>query len=58
MSSILTFFVAVFLAMAAVSLAISIVRGKDNNLANNCRRASWMAFGIGLILLYLQFVLK
>ena len=57
MGSILTIFVAVFLAMAAVSLAISIVRGKDNNLSQNCRRASWMSFAIGLILLYLQFVL-
>ena len=57
MNSMLTIFIAVFFGVSATALVISLVRGSDANLSKSCRRASWMAFAIGLILLYLQFVL-
>lgn len=57
MNKILTWFVVVFFALSVISLGASILNGKDAGLSKNCRSASWMAFFIGLIMLYLQFVL-
>ena len=54
---ILSIFIVTFFAVSVVALVVSIIRGKDINLAKSCRGASWMAFFIGLILLYLRFVL-
>ena len=55
--TILSVFIVAFFAVSVVALVLSIIRGKDANLAKNCRGASWMAFFVGLILLYLRFVL-
>ena len=57
MQEILTLFVVAFFAVSVLALGVSVLLGKDAELSRNCRRASWMAFLIGLILLYLQFVL-
>jgi len=56
MGTILQAFVVVFFAISAISLGVSIFRGQDAELSKSCRRASFMAFIIGLILLYLHFV--
>ena len=57
MREILTLFVVAFFAVSILALGTSVFLGKDAEFSRNCRRASWMAFLIGLILLYLQFVL-
>lgn len=56
MDRILIIFVVVFFALSAISLGISIYYGDDITLSKNCKSTSWMAFVIGLILLYLRFV--
>ena len=55
--TILSVFIVAFFAVSVVALVLSLIRGKDPNLAKSCRGASWMAFFVGLILLYLRFVL-
>lgn len=55
--SILAVFSIAFFAVSILALVVSIVRCKEINLAKSCRNASWMAFIIGIILLYLRFVL-
>lgn len=55
--TILSIFIVAFLAVSVIALVLSIVRGKDANLAKSCRSAAWMGFFVGLILLYLRFVL-
>jgi len=55
--TILSVFIVAFFTVSVVALVLSIIRGKDASLAKSCRRASWMAFFVGLILLYLRFVL-
>ena len=57
MGTILSYFVIVFFAVSVLALVVSIIRCKEVNLAKSCRNASWMAFIIGIILLYLRFVL-
>lgn len=57
MREILTVFMTVFFTVSVIALAASVVWGKDANMPKNCRSGSWMAFFIGLILLYLRFVL-
>lgn len=57
MNKILTFFVGAFFAVSLLSLGASVLLGKDVGLSRNCRSTSCMGFLIGLILLYLQFVL-
>ena len=55
--TILSVFIVAFFAVSVIALVLSIIRGKDANLAKSCRSSSWMAFFVGLILLYLRFVL-
>lgn len=57
MNIILTVFIVAFFALSVISLAASIFNGVDATFSKSCRSASWMAFFIGLILLYLRFVL-
>lgn len=57
MREILTIFMVAFFAVSVLALGASVLLGKDAEFSKNCRSASWMAFLIGLILLYLQFVL-
>lgn len=57
MREILTIFVIAFFTVSVIALGVSIFGGKDAELSKNCRSASRTAFLIGLILLYLQFVL-
>lgn len=55
--TILSIFIVAFFAVSVVALVLSIIRGKDANLAKSCRSSAWMGFFVGLILLYLRFVL-
>lgn len=55
--TILLIFIIAFFSISFIGLTLSIVRGKDANLAKSCRSAAWMGFFVGLILLYLRFVL-
>lgn len=55
--TILSVFVVAFFSVSVIALVLSLIRGKDANLAKSCQNASWMAFFIGLIILYLRFVL-
>jgi hypothetical protein len=57
MEKILTIFVAVFFAVCVLAIGASVFWSKDTNISKNCRSAAWMAFLIGVILLYLHFVL-
>ena len=57
MKTILAIFIIAFFTVSVISLFTSIVNGKVPDLATSCRKASWMAFFIGLIMLYLRFVL-
>ena len=54
---ILYTFIVIFFALSALALVMSIIRGQDQNLAKSARSASWMSFFIGILLLYLRFVL-
>jgi hypothetical protein len=56
-STVLMIFVVAFFSLSVLSLGYSIFRGNDAEVSKNCRGASWMGFFIGLILLYLRFVL-
>lgn len=56
-TKVLTIFVIAFFSLSVLSLGCSIIRGGDAELSKSCRSASWMGFIIGLILLYLRFVL-
>ena len=55
--TILSVFIVAFFAVSVIALVLSLIRGKDPTLAKSCRSASWMAFFVGLIILYLRFVL-
>lgn len=55
--TILLIFIVAFFAVSVAALVLSITRIKTVNLAKSCREAAWMGFFVGLILLYLRFVL-
>jgi Na+-driven multidrug efflux pump len=56
MGTILTIFIVAFFVVSVGALIASIFHGKNTDISKNCRTASLMAFIIGLILMYLQFV--
>ncbi len=57
MKIILTVFIVAFFGLSLISLGVSLYNGGDPSFSKSCRSASWMAFLIGFILLYLRFVL-
>ena len=57
MSKALGIFIVLFFAVSLLSLVASVFTGGNAELSKSCRHASWMGFFIGLILLYLRFVL-
>lgn len=57
MKTVLFIFMIAFFAVSVFALGMSLYNCGDRYLSKSCRSSSWTSFGIGLILLYLRFVL-
>ncbi len=57
MKTILAIFIVAFWILSLISLGVSAYKAEDPSFSKSCRSTSSMAFLIGLILLYLRFVL-
>jgi hypothetical protein len=56
MSVILVIFIVIFFSISGIALIVSFV-AEDKEISSHAKSAVWPAFFIGIILLYLRFVL-
>ncbi len=56
MDGVLKIFTIIFFSISAVSLVVSIIGSGDEDISKSSRRAAFLSFFIGIVMLYLYLV--